>query len=116
MPGKDKYEETHNSPFRELIQKADNLINNARSFLVIGFGFNDKHLTPKIKEKIKDGTNLVLITKNVSDSCKEELKIGNNCIYIEEECGKTKVTKKIKGNKMESTIDGNYWQLNHFVL
>ena len=35
VPSKNKFEETYNLPYRELIQKADTLINNALSFLVV---------------------------------------------------------------------------------
>jgi hypothetical protein len=55
-------------PFRELIQKSDNLIKDANSFLIVGFGFNDEHLTPEIEKKIRKGAPIVLITKNVSPS------------------------------------------------
>jgi len=115
MPGKNKYEEAHDAPFRDLIRMSDDIINKAKSFLVVGFGFNDKHLTPKIKEKVKNGTPLVLITQTVSDSCKQELADGNKYIFIEEEDGRTKVTIKNNESKQELPIDGNYWQLNQFM-
>jgi len=115
MPGKNKYEEAYATPFRELIQKSDDIINKAKSFLVVGFGFNDKHLTPRIKEKVRSGTPLVLITKKVSDSCTMELTDGKKCLFIEEEEGKTKVTIKNNESKQEFSIGGNYWQLNQFM-
>ena len=117
-PGKNKYQEAYSSPYRELIQKADDLIKTASSFLVVGFGFNDEHLTPKIKAKVKKGTPIVLITKKVSDSSYEELKDAEKYILFEEsESGKTKVIYKENSNteKIEIELEGDLWQLNNFM-
>ncbi len=117
-PGKNKYQEAYSSPYRELIQKADDLIKSASSFLVVGFGFNDEHLTPKIKAKVKKGIPVVLITKKISDSCYEELKSAEKYILFEKrERGKTKVIYKENNNtgKREFELEGAWWQLNKFM-
>ncbi len=117
-PGNNKYKDAYNSPYRELIQKADNLIKNASSFLVIGFGFNDEHLTPKIKTKVNHGTPIVLITKKVSDSSFEELEKAEKYLLFEEsESRKTKVTYKENSStdKEEVELEGDLWQLNNFM-
>lgn len=117
-PDKNKYQEAYGSPYRELIQKADDLIKTPSSFLVIGFGFNDEHLTPKIKAKVKKGIPIVLITKRVSDSSYKELKDAEKYIFFEEsKIGKTKVIyKKDKmAEKTEVELEGDLWQLNKFM-
>jgi SIR2-like protein len=117
-PGKNKYKEAYSSPYRELIQKADGIIKTASSFLVIGFGFNDEHLTPKIKAKVKKGTPVVLITKKVSGSSYEELKDAEKYILFEEsESRKTKVIYKENRttDKIEIELEGDLWQLNNFM-
>lgn len=118
VPSKNKYQEAYNSPYRELIQKADDLIKNAPSFLVVGFGFNDEHLTPKIKANVKNGTPIVLITKKISDSSFEELKNAEKYIFFEKiDNEKTRVVYKESSttNKVDYELDGNYWQLNSFM-
>ena len=118
VPGNNKYKEAYSSPYRELIQKADNLIKTASSFLVVGFGFNDEHLTPKIKAKINKGTPIVLITKKVSESSFTELERAEKYILFEEyKSGKTKVIYKENSTaeKQEVELDGNFWQLNNFM-
>ena len=117
-PGKNKYQEAYQTPYRELIQKADDLINNASSFLVVGFGFNDEHLTPKIKEEVWNGTPLVLITKEILDSCKTELRDAQKYIFLQEsEDSRTNITLKSgKDSQVEKlTIDGDYWKLDEFM-
>ncbi|MDC9723523.1 MAG: SIR2 family protein [Urechidicola sp.] len=118
VPSKNKFEETYKVPHRELIQKSDTLINNALSFLVVGFGFNDKHLTPRIEANIKKGIPLVLITKEVSENTFKELKNAEKYILFEEaETGKTKVIYKENSSseQKEEIIEGDFWQLNKFM-
>ena len=119
-PGKNKYQEASQSPYRDLIQKSDNLIQKANSFLVVGFGFNDEHLTPKIKEKMSVGTPLVLATREVTESCKKEMAQAQKYIFLQkckESDNKTLVTiKEGRGAEIEEkSINGNYWQLNKFM-
>mgnify|MGYP005992490857 CR=1 FL=1 len=117
-PGKSKYQEAFNSPYRELIQKADNSIKDASSFLVVGFGFNDEHLTPRIKTQIKKGVPIVLITKTISENTFEEIKNAQKYLLFEESStDKTKVIYKANNSSEEQVeiLDGNYWQLQKFM-
>lgn len=118
VPSKNKFEETYNTPYRELIQKSDILINDTLSFLVVGFGFNDKHLTPKIQTNIKKGVPLVLITKEITSSTFKELENAKKYILFEEaEMGKTRVIYKESNSteQIEEIIEGDFWKLNKFM-
>ena len=92
-------------------------INSAASFLVVGFGFNDEHLTPRIKSKIKKGTPIVVITKIISETCLTELESAEKYVLLEDDGdNKTKVT--IKERNLEKQIiilEGNFWSLNNFI-
>jgi len=116
-PSKNKYQEAFKEPYRDLISKSDAFINNAGSFLVVGFGFNDEHLTPKIKERVTQGTPLVLITKKITDSCHSELENAKNCILLEESKSFGCTTVKYKNNNLEETLEirGDYWQLGKLM-
>jgi hypothetical protein len=117
-PSKKKYQEAYGNPYRELIKKADDLIKNSLSFLVVGFGFNDEHLTPEIKKKVKQGTPIVLITKKLSESTFIELKNAEKYVLFEEsESGKTKVIykKNSLSKRQEIELEGDLWQLNSFM-
>lgn len=116
-PGKNKYQEAYKSPYRELIQKSDLFINSADSFLVVGFGFNDEHLTPRIKSKIKKGTPIVVITKIISETCLIELESAEKYVLLEDDGdNKTKVTLKERNSEKQIIIlEGNFWSLNNFI-
>lgn len=116
-PGKNKYQETYKSPYRELIQKSDLFITSANSFLVVGFGFNDEHLTPRIRTKIKKGIPIVIITKTISETCLKEIEGAEKYVLLEEHEGDcTKVTIQERNlDKQTFILEGNYWSLNNFV-
>jgi hypothetical protein len=117
-PSKNKYQETYHSPYRELIQKADNVIKKASSFLVVGFGFNDEHLTPRIRTQIKKGIPIVIITKTISESAFKELESAKRYLLLEEfDDKKTKIIYKNGSSeeKQEEVLEGQFWQLTKFM-
>jgi hypothetical protein len=115
-PNNNKYQQAAQEPFRTLIAQADNRIKNSTCFLAIGFGFNDEHLTPKIKTAIEEDKPIVIIAKTITPSAKEQLKNANRYILIEEnEQTETKFTVK-ENNKdsQEIKLDGSYWKIEEF--
>lgn len=70
-PGTQKYHKTHLEPFRSIINNADLAINEAGSYLCIGYGFNDEHIQPKLMVKcLRQKTPVTIITYALSDSAK----------------------------------------------
>jgi hypothetical protein len=116
-PGKNKYREAFKSPYRELIQKSDSVIEAAKSFLIVGFGFNDEHLTPKIIKKIKAGTPLTIITKKITDTTEEVIKKAQYYLLLNEEStGKSRVRiKEKRRDEIKKVINSEYWKLQKFM-
>ena len=118
-PGKSKFEQALTVPYRDILIKSDEAINKASAFLAIGFGFNDKHLTPKVISKVKDGAPIVVVTKEVTDTCKEELNSAREYVLIED-AGNNQTRVTYKKNHPESyesilEVEGDYWSLNEFL-
>lgn len=117
-PGKNKYRTTHNSPYRELMQKSDDAIKKAPSFLVVGFGFNDEHITPLVGKKTRNGTPIVVVTKEVTSTTKKELEKAKKVIYVEAASDISKSHIRIFENgilKSDTVEDKDYWKLNRFM-
>lgn len=117
-PGKNKYRTTHNSPYRELMQKSDDAIKKASSFLVVGFGFNDEHITPLVGKKTRNGTPIVVVTKEVTSTTEKELEKAKKVIYVEAASDITKSHIRIIENgtlKSDTVEDKDYWKLNSFM-
>lgn len=117
-PGKNKYREVWQEPYRDLVRYSDEAIDNAKCFLVVGFGFNDEHLTPKISNAVANGLPIVIVTKTITDTTRIEMARAQNCIFVEElntDNTKTKFSI-IKGNSSKEIIlDGAYWKLGEFL-
>lgn len=118
-PGKKKYEEAYTTPYRELIQHSDQFIKAGKSFLVVGFGFNDRHLTPEIRNQVSDGVPIVLVSKKITNEAKSELKNAHKYVFIEEsiKTGNSRFYYKKNQKEKEETceIPGNFWQLKEFM-
>ena len=118
-PGKNKYRTTHNSPYRELMQKSDDAIKMASSFLVVGFGFNDEHITPLVSKKTKQGAPIVVVTMKVTPTTEKELEKAKKVIYIEadavNDC-KSRIRIVENGTVISDTVEnGEFWMLNKFM-
>lgn len=112
-PGNDKFQTTHQDPYRTIMTQADNAIVNAQCYLAIGYGFNDEHIQPKIIEEIKKGKPIVVITKKATDACKNVLAQSDVQKYmiIEEDNNQTLVTSK----DWYATYDEKFWSLDGFI-
>lgn len=115
-PGKNKYQNAFCEPYRDIIAKSDDVIRKASCFIAVGFGFNDEHLTPVVRQRIKDGKPIVVITKRVSESTLSELKEAPKYVLIEEDGdNKSKYSYKNDNVSGTETFDENNWQLSEFV-
>ena len=81
-PGSLKYQKLHE--FRgSLLSKYDEEINNHRSFLFLGFGFNDNQLfNDSIKNKIKSGCPVLIITRDINENINDILRDNPNVWLI----------------------------------
>ena len=115
-PGKNKYQNAFCEPYRDIIAKSDDVIRKASCFMAVGFGFNDEHLTPVVKQRIKEGKPIVVITKEISKSTLNELREARKYVLIEEDGdNKTKYSYKNDADWGNEIFDDNNWQLSEFV-
>lgn len=85
-PGLNKYEKTHQDPFRSTINGADAALRSASAFLCIGFGFRDQHIHPKIIEQCRQkNVPIVVLARTLTEEAKNFLanQAGKNYLGIE---------------------------------
>jgi hypothetical protein len=76
-PGTGKYLVTHDEPFRTIITRSDSAFATARSALCVGYGFNDRHIQPKLTNRVlKEKVPIVILAKELTPKTKEFL---NQC-------------------------------------
>jgi hypothetical protein len=115
-PGLNKFRNGYESPFDKHREKANDAIDKAQRFLIIGYGFNDDHLETHLTPRIKSGVATVILTHSLSPKAKELPLENKNVIAIE-----WHKADGIEGSNV--IIDGNetfypnmnYWDLDGFV-
>lgn len=115
-PGLNKYEKTHEDPFRTTINGADLALRKASAFLCVGFGFRDRHIHPKIVERCRESNvPIVVLARTLTDEAKEFLKnkAGKNYMGIEKanEGSKIYTPDNPCGLKVDDT---DLWSLHGF--
>ena len=112
-PGVNKYAKTQQTPHRELLTKIDECFNHASGFLCFGYGFNDKHIHPKLLDKArKKNLPIIIIAKEITQSIqKNVIDGGYNYITLSDDmnygtiiAAKDQSQLVIKGKKLW-TID-----------
>lgn len=116
LPTRNKYEEAYQEPFRTLIKESDDTISGAESIFSIGFGFNDEHLAPKINQAIEEGSKIVIVAKEATDSIKQKIRTANKFVLIEQEKSReTKFSFKERDTIETITLEGKFWKLSEFI-
>lgn len=93
-PGVSKYERTHDEPFRSVIQGADKVLAEAKSFLCIGYGFRDRHIQPKLIERCRQGNVLIVILARALTAEAKDFLLkcaGSRYLALEEQQGGTRI-------------------------
>jgi signal peptidase I len=113
LPGDRKYSETIHAPYRELIQKADNSLRSGRSFLMIGYGFNDEHIQEiLVKRLVEDEKPGIIITKELSEKAKELLSACPNLWGVSQKNSSTVICNMEDEYEMS---DIELWRIDKFV-
>jgi len=97
---------------------ADKAINNAKSYLCIGFGFNDEHIQEKLVEKcVRENACITLITWELSNSARKFLLNGSVSNYLAIERGENDGQSIIYSSQSKDPIlvNENYWSLNGYL-
>ncbi len=81
-PGAHKYKTGYDKPFDAHRECANNFINKASRFLIIGYGFNDDHLETHLSHKIKNNAPTLIITYELSANAQKLIENKDNVIAI----------------------------------
>lgn len=117
-PGAQKYQKTHLEPFRSIINNADVAINDAGSYLCIGYGFNDEHIQPKLMAKCqRQGAPVTIITYSLSSSARKLITSGKAKNYLAIERGASDGQSVVYSSLSVSplTVETNIWSLEGYL-
>lgn len=73
-PGLNKYDQALQEPFRSVLAGADRALDTARAYLCIGYGFNDRHIHPRLVRRWRDGhATLLIVARSLTEKAVEIL-------------------------------------------
>lgn len=113
-PGKNKYRAAHEEPYRTIITQSDAAFDGSKTFLCVGYGFNDDHLQPKLLEQIRRGKPIVVLAKKMTESCKRQILNSGVQHYIVCEYLDDAHTTVYRDGKSE-VYEGQFWSLEKFL-
>jgi hypothetical protein len=115
-PGLNKFRTGYDRPFDTHREKANQCIDCASRYLIIGYGFNDDHLQTHLKSKLKSGTPALLLVHTLSDNAKQLVAECDGLIAITSS-GDPSISgsRVIDKNSNEILSGPNLWDLEIFV-
>ena len=117
-PGSEKYRSTHQPPFRSIINHSDSAIDNGKAFLIVGYGFNDEHIQPKLIDSIQQrNTPIVVLVKKLTPAGRRLLleRPTHDYLILEANGNGTRVhCSDFDGDEMVIP-DTNIWNLDSFL-
>jgi hypothetical protein len=115
-PGLNKFRNGYESPFDRHRDRANNVIDKANRFLVVGYGFNDDHLETHLLPKIKSGIPTLLLTRTLSHNAIKLASEFATIIAIQHAAKDGTEGSSVFSNKVEEFLpDLALWDLDNFV-
>jgi hypothetical protein len=114
-PGNNKFRNGYESPFDHHRNRANEAIDKASRYLILGYGFNDDHLETHLTPAIKNGKPTLVITRSLSPKVEELAKSYTNVIAIEEHTDQGVNGTNIIIDKVSYFFNCNLWDLKEFI-
>lgn len=93
-PGKTKYVRGYDQPFDAHRNGANEAVDRAARFLVIGFGFNDRQLETHLRPRLKSGQSCVILARHLTP----------NASALAKSCPSVVALSSGAGNGIEGTL------------
>lgn len=113
-PGLSKYETILQRTYRQLLITADECINQSKSFMCIGYGFNDTQIQDNIINRIRLGVPIIVLSMEVSELT-ARLLANNATRYISIQKGTDPNTTEICIDREIEILDGTFWTIDGFM-
>jgi len=115
-PGQSKYRMGYEKPFDQHRESANQAIDKAARFLVIGYGFNDDQLETHLKPELQKGKPCVVLTRHLSDNGMKLLEECKSILSITSDDSNGEVASKIICEGQQIILGGRrIWKLSEFI-
>jgi len=115
-PGYNKFRNGYESPFDHHRSRANQAIDKASRFLVLGYGFNDDHLQTHLIPNIKDGKPTLMLTRSLSSVARQLALTHTNIVALEHAQKDSSTGTAVIIDKKEYFLpEIEMWDVNSFV-
>ena len=112
-PGINKYKEGYNVPFDIHRSKANEAIDAAQRYIIIGYGFSDDHLETHLVRQLENGKPALILTYSLSDKARNIIRRSKNITAICSDGNNGSVVLTCEGEY--TFLDLNLWDLNNML-
>lgn len=115
-PGQNKFRNGYESPFDHHRSRANEAIDRASRFLILGYGFNDDHLETHLSPAIRGGKPTLMMTRSLSTKA-EALAVGYpNVIALDHAQNAGVEGTRMIIDKTQSFVPGvTFWDVHSFI-
>ena len=112
-PGLNKYHKGYSSPFDVHRSKANDAIDAAERYIIIGYGFNDDHLETHLVRQLQRGKSALIISRSLYDKTRDLVKQNKNIIAL---CRGNKDGTEVLTSAEQRFFDNiNLWGLHEML-
>ena len=112
-PGLNKYHKGYSSPFDVHRSKANDAIDAAERYIIIGYGFNDDHLETHLVRQLQRGKPALIVSRSLREKTRDLVKHNKNIVAL---CrGKNDGTEVLTSAEQCSFDDIILWDLREML-
>lgn len=112
-PGINKYHKGYSSPFDIHRSKANDAINAAERYIIIGYGFNDDHLETHLVHQLQRGKPTLIVSRSLREKTRDLVKQNKNIIAL---CRGNKDGTEVLTSAEQCFFDEiNLWDLHEML-
>jgi hypothetical protein len=113
-PGSSKYLRGYDIPFDLHRERANEAIDRAARFLIIGYGFNDHHLETHLRNRLAAGVPAIVLTKNLTVGARQCVMDHPNMTALE--LSSDPLGTHVLTSSSDEVFEGiSIWELSKFV-
>lgn len=115
-PGLTKLRTGYDRPFDTHREKANDRIDDAARYLIIGYGFNDDHLQTHLERRLKSGVPALVLVHSLSSKARELVAKCENILAIESAGYDSKKGSYLLDKSSKIHLDNlEWWDLKSFI-
>ena len=113
-PGVNKFRGGYDRPFDAHRERANQEIDRASRYLIVGYGFNDDHLQTHLEHQLRKGVPTIVLARSLSAKARQLVQDCNEILALSEDAGGTG-TQVLQGRSEITIPDCQLWDIGKLI-